>query len=437
MCLTESHCGTDLGMLRTKAEPNEDGTYRLTGTKIFITCGEHDMAENIVHIVIARLAGAPTGTKGLSLFIVPKFLPDADGNPGERNGVSCGAIEHKMGIHGSATCVMNFDGATGFMIGEPNKGMSYMFTFMNVARIGTGSQGLMHAERGFQGSLAYAKERLQMRSLSGIKNPDGPADPIIVHPEVRKLLLTQKAIAEGSRALIYYTGTLADQAHQAEQAETRQEADELLGLITPIVKAFTTELGFESANHGVQVFGGHGYISEWGMEQNLRDCRIATLYEGTTQIQALDFIGRKVMMDQGTVLRKFTKMIHLFCKENADNPTLQPYVEKLAQLNKEWGDLTMQIGMKAAENRDELGAASVDYLMYAGYVTTAWLWARMVKTAQTALDNGTTEPDFYQAKITTADFYYQRILPRTRTLADTMVSGADDLMTMQADHFSF
>ncbi|WP_022952529.1 acyl-CoA dehydrogenase C-terminal domain-containing protein [Leucothrix mucor] len=436
MCLTESHCGTDLGMMRTRAEPQDDGSYNLTGTKIFISAGEHDMAENIVHIVLARLPDAPAGTKGISLFIVPKFVPDADGNVADRNGVSCGSIEHKMGIHGNATCVINFDGAKGFLIGPPNRGLNCMFTFMNAARIGTAIQGLVHAEAGFQGSLAYAKDRLQMRALTGPKNPDGPADPIIVHPEVRKMLLTQKAIAEGGRAMCYYTAMLIDTTSKSQDASEREDADQLLALLTPIAKAFLTELGFECANHGMQIFGGHGYIAEWGMEQNVRDSRISMLYEGTTQIQALDLLGRKVLMTQGASLRKFTKIIHKFCKEESGNKALKPFVKQLSEMNKEWGDLTLKIGMKAMKNRDEVGAASVDYLMYSGYVTMAYLWLRMAKVAQEKLDSGADDADFYKAKMITTRFYFERILPRTRGLVETMLSGADNLMAMDEALFS-
>ena len=436
MCLTESHCGTDLGMMRTRAEPQDDGSYSLTGTKIFISAGEHDMAENIVHIVLARLPDAPAGTKGISLFIVPKFVPDADGNVADRNGVNCGSIEHKMGIHGNATCVINFDGAKGFLIGPPNRGLNCMFTFMNAARIGTAIQGLVHAEAGFQGSLAYAKDRLQMRALTGPKNPDGPADPIIVHPEVRKMLLTQKAIAEGGRAMCYYTAMLVDTTSKSQDESEREDADQLLALLTPIAKAFLTELGFECANHGMQIFGGHGYIAEWGMEQNVRDSRISMLYEGTTQIQALDLLGRKVLMTQGVSLRKFTKIIHKFCKEESGNKALKPFVKQLSEMNKEWGDLTLKIGMKAMKNRDEVGAASVDYLMYSGYVTMAYLWLRMAKVAQEKLDSGAGDADFYKAKMITTRFYFERILPRTRALVETMLSGADNLMAMDEALFS-
>ena len=433
MCLTEPHCGTDLGMLRTKAEPQEDGSYKLSGTKIFISAGDHDMADNIVHIVLARLPDAPEGTKGISLFIVPKHLPQS---LGENNGVSCGSLEHKMGIHGNATCVMNFDDATGYLIGPPNKGLNCMFTFMNTARLGTALQGLAHAEWGFQNSLVYAKDRLQMRSLNGPASPDKPADPIIVHPEVRKMLLTQKAFAEGGRTLIYYCAQLVDQVKLAE-GEEKEKADALLAFLTPIAKAFLTEVGFESANHGLQVFGGHGFISEWGMEQNVRDSRISMLYEGTTQIQALDLLGRKVLMSQGESLKGFTKIVHKFCQAESDNTELQAFIKPLVELNKEWGELTMQIGMKAMQNRDEVGAASVDYLMYSGYVVLGYFWARMVKVAQEKLAAGEGDQAFYEAKLATAKFYFERILPRTRSLVVTMQSGSDNLMALDQEKFAF
>ncbi|WP_409524899.1 acyl-CoA dehydrogenase C-terminal domain-containing protein [Nitrincola sp. MINF-07-Sa-05] len=437
MCLTEAHCGTDLGMLRTKAEPAADGSYRISGTKIFISAGEHDMADNIVHIVLARLPDAPAGTKGISLFIVPKFLPTADGSVGERNGVSCGSIEHKMGIHGNATCVMNFDGATGFLIGPPNKGLNCMFTFMNTARIGTALQGLAHAEWGFQNSLPYARDRLQMRSLTGPKNTEGAADPIIVHPAVRNMLLTQKAFAEGGRALIYLSAQQVDRTKLATTDEEKKEAEDLLSLLTPIAKAFLTEAGFESANHALQIYGGHGYIAEWGMEQNVRDSRISTLYEGTTQIQALDLLGRKVLMTQGELLKRFTKIIHRFCKSHEGNDAMQAFVAPLAKLNQEWGDITMKVGMKAMQDREEVGAAAVDYLMYSGYITLAWLWARQAEVAQQKLAAGTNEEAFYKAKLVTARFYFERILPRTRTLVETMQSGATNLMELDAEDFAF
>ncbi|MCK7542825.1 acyl-CoA dehydrogenase C-terminal domain-containing protein [Marinobacter bryozoorum] len=437
MCLTEPHCGSDLGTLRTKAEPNSDGTYSITGTKIFISAGEHDMADNIVHIVLARLPGAPEGTKGISLFIVPKCLPNEDGSAGERNAVSCGSIEHKMGIHGNATCVMNFDGARGWLIGPENKGLNCMFTFMNTARIGTAIQGLSAAELGFQGSLAYAKERLAMRSLSGPKNPDGPADPIIVHPDVRRMLLTQKSVAEGSRALIYLAAQQADIVARGKTEEERKAADAMLGFLTPIAKAFLTEIGYESANLGMQVFGGHGFISEWGMEQNVRDARIGMIYEGTTGIQALDLLGRKILMSQGEALKQFTKLVHVFCKENADNEQLKEFIEPLQQINKEWGEITMKLGMSAMKDREEVGAAAVDYLMYSGYAVFAYLWARSAKVALDAMVEGTPEEAFYNAKVQTARFYFKRLLPRTRTHVETMFAGADTLLDLPEEHFAF
>ncbi len=437
MCLTESHCGSDLGLLKTKAQSNADGSYDITGSKIFITSGEHDVAGNIVHIVLARIAGAPAGTKGISLFIVPKFLPTQSGAIGERNGVKCGSIEHKMGMNGSATCVLNFDSAKGWLIGPENKGLNCMFTFMNTARIGTALQGVTASEGAFQGALTYAKDRLAMRSLTGAKFPDQAADPIIVHPDVRKMLLTQKAFTEGGRALLYLTAKQNDIVKVGNTEEERKAADDLLGFLTPIAKAFLTETGLESANYGVQVYGGHGFIQEWGMEQIVRDARISTLYEGTTGIQALDLLGRKVMMTQGQSLKNFTKMIHTFCKEEADNEELAMYTEKLNELNKEWGNLTTQIGMAAMKNRDEVGSASVDYLMYSGYVTLAYMWAIIARVATQKLAEGSDEQDFYKAKLVTARFYFARILPRTLTHANTMLAGADTLMELDAEHFAF
>ncbi|MGQ7246903.1 acyl-CoA dehydrogenase C-terminal domain-containing protein [Halomonas sp. V046] len=435
MCLTEPHCGTDLGLIKTRAEPNHDGSYSVTGTKIFISAGEHDLAENIVHLVLAKLPDAPEGSKGISLFVVPKHLPDAEGNPGDRNGVVCGSLEHKMGIHGNATCVMNFDGATGFLVGAPNKGLACMFTMMNSARIGVGIQGLGLAEASFQNALAYARDRLQMRALSGPKAPDKAADPIIVHPDVRRMLLTQKAFAEGGRMLVLYTAQMVDVVEGAQPGPELERADALLGLLTPIVKAFLTETGFEATNEGIQVFGGHGFIQEWGMEQMLRDARITRLYEGTTGIQALDLLGRKVLMSQGESLKLFTKEIHKFCQAEANNAGLKAFVEPLAKLNAEWGELTMGVGMKAMQDREEVGAASVDYLMYAGYVTLAYLFARAVKTAQEALDGGTSEAAFYDAKIHTARFYFERLLPRTRAHAAMIQAGAGPLMALEAGDF--
>lgn len=437
MCLTESHCGTDLGMLRTKAEPTADGSYAISGTKIFISAGDHDMSDNIIHIVLARLPDSPQGTKGISLFIVPKFNVDENGEAGERNGVTCGSIEHKMGIHGNATCVMNFDNAKGYLIGEPNRGLLAMFTFMNTARLGTAIQGLAHAELGFQKSLEYATDRLQMRSLSGVKNPEGPADPIIVHPDVRRMLLTQKAIAEGSRMMIYWGAQLVDVMQNAAEEEDRKNADDLLSYFTPIAKAFVTETGYEAANLGLQCFGGHGFIAEWGMEQNVRDCRISMLYEGTTGIQALDLLGRKVLGSGGELLKGYTKIVHKFCQANEGDEAMAEFIEPLKVLNQEVGDLTLFVGGKAMENADEVGAASVDYLMYSGYSMLAYFWALAAKKAQDVLAEGTTEEAFYKAKITTARFYFQRILPRTQSHAATMKSGVDNLMDLDVEAFAF
>jgi alkylation response protein AidB-like acyl-CoA dehydrogenase len=436
MCLTESHAGSDLGIIRSKAEPNADGSYRISGTKIFISAGEHDMAENIVHIVLARLPDAPKGTKGISLFIVPKFLPKADGSVGEFNNVSCGSIEHKMGIKASATCVMNFDNATGFLIGPPNKGLNCMFTFMNTARVGTATQGVCAAEGSFQGALAYARDRLAMRSLSGPKAPEKEADPIIVHPAVRNMLMTQKAFAEGGRALVYWLSTQGDLVHGAESEEVRKAADDLMSFLTPIAKAFLTEMGSEAAKHGVQVYGGHGFIREWGMEQIVRDTRIACLYEGTTEIQSLDLLGRKVLQSQGAMLRNFTKIVHKFCQAQEGNAAMAEFVAPLNELNKLWGDLTMKIGMKAMQNPDEAGAAAVDYMYFSGYVTLAYLWAWMAKTAHEKIAAGSADP-FYQTKVKTAQFYFKKILPRAKAHVEVIDSGLETLMAVDAEHFAF
>ncbi|WP_304639390.1 acyl-CoA dehydrogenase C-terminal domain-containing protein [Pseudomonas sp.] len=435
MCLTEPHCGTDLGLIKARAVPQADGTYKVTGTKIFISCGEHDMAENIVHLVLAKLPDAPAGTKGISLFIVPKFLPDASGEKGERNSLVCGSIEHKMGIKASATCVMNFDDATGFLIGEANKGLNCMFTMMNHARLGTGMQGLCHGEASYQSAVEYARDRLQMRSLSGAVAPDKPADPIIVHPDVRRMLLTMKAFNEGNRALSYYTAQLLDKAHYSTDEASRADAENQLAFLTPICKAFMTETGLEVTNLGMQVFGGHGYIREWGQEQQVRDCRISLIYEGTNGIQALDLLGRKVLGSQGKMLMAFTKQVHGFCKANDAHPTLGEYFKKLAALNVQWGELTTRIGMKAMQNREEVGAASLDYLMFSGYVTLAFFWLKMAVRAQEQLDAGTSEKDFYLTKLATQEFYFKRLLPRAQAHVEAIEAGADTLMKLTAEQF--
>ena len=431
MCLTERHCGTDLGLLKSKAELNADASYSISGTKIFISAGEHDMADNIVHIVLARLPDAPDGTSGISLFIVPKIDPAT----GESNNVNCGSIEHKMGIHGNATALLNFDGAKGFLIGPPNEGLKCMFTFMNFARLGTAMQGMAAAEQSFQGALPYAKDRLAMRSLSGPVFPDKPADPIIVHPDVRRMLLTQKCISEGGRALIYYCAQQADILHSEATEEEKTEADALLGLLTPIAKAFLTETGYEAANLGLQVFGGHGYIAEWGMEQIVRDTRISMLYEGTTGIQSLDLLGRKVLADRGAMLRYWTRVLHRFCRDN-ETRKMSEFIRPLRRYYREWGTFTGKLGLKAMKNRAEVGAASVDYLMYSGYVTLAYFWAAMADAAYRAIEAGSEDKEYYESKIKTARFYFKRILPKAKAHKEIMLSGAKNLMDLDSDHFA-
>jgi alkylation response protein AidB-like acyl-CoA dehydrogenase len=436
MCLTEAHCGSDVGLLRTKAVKQADGTYKISGTKIFISAGEHDMTSNIIHAVLARIEGAPKGTKGISLFIVPKILVNADGSLGAANAVSCGSIEKKMGLKGSATCVMNFDGAVGHIIGEENKGLEIMFNMMNTARLGTAQQGLALSEASFQGALKYAHERLQMRSLTGKKNPDGEADPIIVHPDVRRMLMTQKAITEGQRAFLYWCGQLVDRINHGSE-EQHKEADDLLNLLTPIAKAFCTESAIEVCNLGMQVFGGHGYIHEHGMEQIVRDVRISTIYEGTTGIQALDLIGRKVMGSGGALLRNVTKLIHKFCEANKANADMEPLCTALAAVNTQWGDITMKIGERAMQNAEEVGAASVDFTMFSGYAVLGFMWAQMAKVALENIAAGKDSDGFYASKLTTARFYFDRLLPRTGMHATAALAGADSVMALAEDKFAF
>jgi len=432
MCLTESQCGSDLGLLQTKAEPQKDGSYILSGTKIFISAGEHDMAENIVHIVLARLPDAPAGTKGISLFIVPKYNVENDGGIGSRNNVLCTSIEKKMGIHGSATCVLNFDEAKGFLIGPENKGLACMFTFINTSRIGTAIQGLAHAELSFQGALSYAKDRLAMRSLAGPVNADGPADPIIVHPDIRRMLLTQKALSEGSRAFLYYLSQLGDLVDAGDE-ESARKANDLMALLTPIGKAFVTESGFEAANLGIQIYGGHGFIREWGMEQIVRDARIAMIYEGTTGIQALDLLGRKVLGSGGKLLVGFTTILENFCDENLNEETAA-FIDPLKRYKDEWLKISMEIGERAIKDPNEAGAAAYDYLMYSGYIVLGYFWARMAILSQKKI--GSSDTSFYEAKLITAKFYFERILPRTRYHCESISSGAENLMEMPADMFS-
>lgn len=432
MCLTEPHCGTDLGLIRTRAVPNADGSHALTGTKIFITAGEHDFSDNIVHLVLAKLPDAPSGSRGISLFVVPKFRIAADGTPGERNAVRCGSIEHKMGIHGSATCVLNFDGAQGWLVGEPHKGLPAMFTMMNTARLGVGLQGLGLADRAWQNALRYSRERLQGRAPSGAKLPEKPADPIIEQPDVRRMLLTCKALVEGGRALAYYAGLQVDIAEHAADEQERTRADALVGFLTPIVKACLTEWGVECTYQALQCFGGHGYIAEHGMEQLARDARITTLYEGTTGIQALDLLGRKVMQMQGVGLKVLLAEMTRFCDGESANPAAAEFIAPLREKVAQWQQLTLRIGQRATDAPDEVGAASFDYLMYSGYVALAWLWARSVVAAEAS-----AHPDaFKSAKRETARFYFARILPRTLAHAAAISSGAGTLMALDPADFN-
>jgi len=442
MCLTEPQAGTDLGQVASKADANGDGRYKITGTKIFISSGDHDLTENIVHIVLARLPDAPKGTRGISLFVVPKHLPAEDGSVGAYNNVSVGSLEHKMGIKGSATCVINFDESIGWLIGQPNKGLEAMFTFMNTARIGTAIQGISTAELAFQGALAYAKERRSMRALSGKKEPDKAADALIYHADVRRMLLTQKAIAEGGRAMLYDAGKFADlmtEAILAGDEATREHWDNELGFYTPILKGFLTELGFEAANLGVQVFGGHGYIREQGMEQLVRDARISTLYEGTTGIQALDLLGRKVLLlTKGKAVRDFTGKILKFAGQHATNRKLWPLIGTLTKYVAQWNYLTLRILLVAAKDRDVVGSAAFDFLMFSGYVSLAYYWARMAAVAHEKLDKGGNEvPEFYKAKLQVAEFYYERLLPRAKAHAESALAPTRTVLSLDSEAFAF
>ena len=432
MCLTEPHCGTDLGLLRTKAEPQADGSYKITGGKIFISAGEHEMSSNIIHLVLARLPDAPSGTKGISLFLVPKFIPNADGSLGRRNNIFCGAIEEKMGIHGNSTCQMNLDGAIGWMIGEPNKGLNAMFVMMNAARLGVGMQSLGLTEVAYQNAVTYAKDRLQMRSLSGPKAPDKPADPIIVHPDVRRMLLTARAYAEGGRAFSSYVALQIDKELNHPDEQVRKDAADEVALLTPIIKAFLTDNGWIATSECMQVYGGHGFISEWGMEQYVRDARINMIYEGTNTIQSLDLLGRKILMDNGAKLRKFGDKVKAFVEENGTNEALSEFITPLGDIGDKVGKLTMEIGMKAFQNQDEVGAAAVPYLRVVGHMVFAYFFAQMAKIALEKQDSGDS---FYKAKLATARFYFSRLLPETAMLIRQARSGAANLMALEADLF--
>jgi alkylation response protein AidB-like acyl-CoA dehydrogenase len=434
MCLTEPHCGTDLGMLRTKAEPRSDGGYDLSGTKIFISAGEHDLTENIIHLVLARLPDAPGGTKGISLFVVPKFLPTADGKAGERNGIRCGAIEHKMGIKASSTCVMNLDGARGWMVGEANKGLNAMFVMMNAARLGVAMQGLGIAETAYQSAASYAKERIQGRSLTGPKNDKGPADPIIVHPDVRRMLLIQKSFAEGARAMAYWIGSLIDIARRHESQEEREKADDLIQILTPIAKAYFTDMGFESANLAIQTYGGHGFIREHGVEQLARDARITMLYEGANGVQALDLVGRKLPMKGGRPAQRLLGEINGFIAANKSDAALAEFVEPLEKAIGRVQDSALWLMQNGMKNPDEAGGAATDFLRLMGLSAMAYMWARIAKAARAGLAKG-TDNDFYNAKLATGRFFVQRVLPQTTSLSHQIKAGASTMMALDAAAF--
>jgi len=425
MCLTEPHCGTDLGLIRTKAEPQADGCYAISGTKIWITGGEHDLVDNIVHLVLAKLPDAPGGSKGISLFLVPKFLED-----GSRNPAFCGGLEHKMGIKGSATCVMNFEAAKGWLIGEPHKGLQAMFVMMNSARLMVGLQGLGVAEAAYQTSLGFAKERRQSRSLAGPQEPDQAADCIIVHPDVRRMLLRQKATIEGGRALAYFTSMQLDIAHNAESAEEREHADDMVQLLTPVVKAFLTDEGFFCANDGLQLMGGNGFTQDWPVEQYVRDARITRIYEGTNGIQALDLVGRKLGMAGGRPLKRFFAMLEGYCKDDQ-----APHVGELKAAMAKLQKATMWLMQNGMTDREQAGSAATPYLRLMALTALAYFWSRMALVAREQLDNGSTETDFYQAKLHSAEFFMAKILPQTSSLLTEIEAGKDSLMAMTLEQF--
>ncbi len=434
MCLTEPHCGTDLGLLRTRAVPKGDGSYKISGTKIFISAGEHDLTENIIHLVLAKLPDAPKGVKGISLFLVPKFLPKDDGTPGQRNGVACASIEHKMGIKASATCVLNFDEATGWLIGEPHKGMRAMFAMMNTERLSVGVQGLGLAEASYQGAVAYARERLQGRALSGTKYPDKPADPLIVHPDIRRMLLTQRAWIEGSRALSVWAATALDKSKHHPDPKERERAEDFIAVITPVVKALMTDMGFEVTNLGVQVLGGHGYIREHGMEQYVRDARIAQIYEGTNGIQALDLVGRKMPAHAGRYLRQVFHPLSAYIEKTIDKDGMTEFVEPLAKVFGRLQQATAQVARSGMSRPDEAGAAATDYLRLMGFTVLAYLWARMAEISLPKL--ATDDPDgFYKAKVMTARFFMERLLPQATAHFQAVMAGGKTMMAFEEAAF--
>ncbi|GAA6158567.1 acyl-CoA dehydrogenase C-terminal domain-containing protein [Ruegeria sp. HU-ET01832] len=433
MNLTEPHCGTDLGLMRTKAEPQDDGSYKVSGQKIFISAGDHDMADNIIHLVLAKIPGGPEGIKGVSLFIVPKFIVNEDGSLGERNGVSVGKVEEKMGIHGNSTCVMNYDEATGFLLGDLHKGMRAMFTMMNEARLGVGMQGLAQAEAAYQNAVEYAKDRLQGRDVTGAKNPDGPADPLIVHPDIRRSLMDQKSFTEGARAFALWGATMIDKAHRAHD----KDADGLISLLTPVIKGFLTDEGYDMTVKAQQVYGGHGYIEEWGMSQYTRDARIAMIYEGANGVQALDLVGRKLATDGGKHVMAFFEMVKNFCKENGgQNEALdKAFIEPLKAASKDLQAAGMYFMQNGAKNPNHALAGSNDFMHMFGHVCLGLVWAQMAKAAYAALDGGTSDTEFYQTKIATGQFYMARRLPATALHLARIQTGADTVMALEAASF--
>ncbi len=436
MNLTEPHCGTDLGLIRTKAEPQADGSYKITGTKIFISAGEHDLTSNIIHLVLAKTPGAPDSSKGISLFIVPKFLLDENGEPGERNGVTCGSIEKKMGIHGNATCVLNYDEATGFMIGEENRGLAAMFVMMNAARLGVGIQGLAQAEVSYQNAVTYALDRRQGRALTGPADTDAKADPIFVHPDVRRMLMDAKVFNEGMRALCLWGALQVDLTHKAQTEEERQLADDLIGLMTPVIKGYGTDKGYDVANNMQQVFGGHGYVREWGMEQFVRDSRIAMIYEGTNGVQAMDLCGRKLASKGGRAIQAFFKMIDDEIAEAKQDDGLKDLAERLEKALGEQKAATMWFMQNGMTNPNHLGAGAHHYMHIMGIVSLGFFWLKMAKIAQEKLAEGAEDRGFYEAKLTSAAYYAERFLPDAGALRRKLEAGSENMMKLEADAFS-
>ena len=435
MNLTEPHCGTDLGLLRTKAEPNDDGSYNITGTKIFISAGDHDLTDNIIHLVLARISGAPEGTDGISMFIVPKVNINDDGTLGDRNGVSCGSLEEKMGIHSNSTCLLNYDKACGFLIGKENKGMRAMFTMMNEARLGVGVQGLAIAEVANQNAADYARDRIQGRALSGARFPDQAADPIIVHPDVRRMLMTNRAFIEGARAIVVWSALQFDISKHDENDDNRERATDMLSLMTPVIKSYMTDQGVEAASRAMQCFGGHGYINEWGMAQFLADARIAPIYEGTNGIQAMDLIGRKLPSKNGEVIREYFSMIQNFIDQNKENDEISYYTDLLEKALQRQQTATMWLMQNAMSDPDQTGATAYYYLNLMALVSMGYFWADMVLKAKSMLSSGEGNKEFLNSKITTADFFFHHILPETASLRYKIEAGSKDVMALDADHF--